>query len=146
LVAHAEVAADQPVAAELRLGGRLVLPVTEEHHRIRPPVGDAAHLPRGQLAAALVDDADGVPGNGGAGPARPYRRQRRSVADDEVALGLAVELVDGEPERAAAPLDQVLAQALASGGEAAQPHARIARSGRAQELQRGGWHEDVAHA
>ena len=54
LVADAEVAADQPVAAELRLRRRVVAPVFQEHHRIGPTVRDAPHFPCRQLAAHFL--------------------------------------------------------------------------------------------
>src|SRR5882672_9855459 len=145
VVPDAQIAADQPVAAELRLRGGLVAPVAQEHHRIRASVGQASQLARWKLAPLPVDDRHRVPWNGGPGPTRAHRREHGAVSDHQVALRLTVELVDGEAERAAPPLDQILAEALTTRGEAAETHARFYRSGRAQQLQRGRRHEDVAH-
>src|SRR2546428_557797 len=79
-----------------------------------PAEGDAAHLPRRQLAPFFIDDAHGVARDRRSRPARTHRGKRDAVSHHEIAFGLAVELVDGEAERAAAPLDQILAEALAA--------------------------------
>ena len=143
-VAGAQIAAHQPVAAELRRGRRLVAPVAQEHDGVGPPVRDAPQFARGQLLARLVDDAHGVAGDGGAHPPRADLRKGGAVPDHQVALGLAVELVDGEAEGAAAPFDQVFAQALAAARQGPQPHAGRRRTRSAQQLQGGGRHEHVA--
>src|SRR5438874_9706729 len=143
-VAQAEVAADQPVAAELGARSALVAPVLEEHHRVGSLVRDAPQLARGQLATLLVDDRHGVPWNGGAGPTGPYRWKLGAVSHHEVAFGLSVEFVDGQTQRAASPLDQLLAEALAARGEAPEANAGLAGAGGAQQLQRRRRHEDVA--
>src|SRR5581483_2961884 len=103
LVGDAEIATDQPVAAELRRSGGVVAPVAEEHHRIGSLVRDAAHLAGRKLAALAVDDRDRMSRDGGPGPAGPHRRKRGAVADHQVALGLSVELVDRQSEGGAAP-------------------------------------------
>src|SRR2546421_134616 len=144
LIAHAQVAADQPVSAELRLRRCVVAPVFEEHHRIGAVVGDAPHFSCWQLAAVFVDDRNSVSGDRRSRPSRTHRRQCAAVSHHQVAFRLAVELIDGQAERAAAPIDQVFAEALSARCEAAQTHARILGAGGAQQLQRRRRHEHVA--
>src|SRR5881227_1518819 len=77
-------------------------------------------------------------------PSRPHGWHRTAVPHDKIALGLAVELVDGEVERGAAPFDQVLAEAFTAARQRPQLDAGGAGSGSAQELERRWRHEDVA--
>jgi len=95
-----EIAGEQIVAGEF-LGGRgRVAPVFEEHDGIGAADGDVPVLARRQWPAAVVDDAHLVAGDGAAHRPRAQREERRVVADDEVALGLAVELVMATPNMA----------------------------------------------
>ena len=68
-------------------------------------------------------------------------------ADHQIALGLAVEFVDGEAERGTAPLVGLGAERLAAGADGAQLQVMAAarRRHRAQHAQRGRRDEGVAH-
>src|SRR2546423_1451212 len=85
LIAHAQVAADQPVSAELRLRRCVVAPVFEEHHRIGAVVGDAPHFSCWQLAAVFVDDRNSVSGDRRSRPSRTHRWQRAAVSHHRAA-------------------------------------------------------------
>ncbi|PHJ59673.1 hypothetical protein VF03_34290 [Nostoc linckia z2] len=146
LVAQALVAGHHPVADELvarRLGAT---PVFEEHHGVRPLDGDLAALARLAERAVVADDAHRVARHRLADGPRPRHADGGRGGEDEVAFGLAVELVDGEAEGGAAPVVGRRAQRLAARGEGAQhqpvPGARIVD--RAQHAQGRRRHEGVA--
>ena len=97
LVAGGAVAGDVPFATPGR-GRRLgILPVLEKHRRCGAAQREIAHLARRALAATVVDDAQLVPGERLAHRARTDR-QAGKVGGQELALGLAVAVLDHDAE------------------------------------------------
>jgi hypothetical protein len=98
-------------------GGVRIAPVFEEHHRIRAADRDLALNARRQFVAVVVDDRDAVSGDRLAHGTGTHDSECRAGRQDEVALGLAVELVDRQAEIVAAPLERLAAERLAAGTE-----------------------------
>src|SRR5207245_1034228 len=87
--------------------GRLgIPPVFEKEHRIvLVPGGHLSSLTGRDFVAALVDAGHAVSGVRPADRPGLGRPQGMRISDDVVDLGLAEHLVDGNPERLAAPLE-----------------------------------------
>ena len=130
----------------LRRGGRIV-PVAQEHHRIRRPDGDVAELAGRQHAAVVADDLHLVAERRLADPAGRRVEQRRAGRHDHVAFGLAIELVQGQAEFAPSPFQQFLAERLAAARRRAQRErpARARRRHQPQHPQRGRRQEGAGH-
>ena len=133
LVDLGQVARVQPAVAHLRGRRRLVAPVAEEHDRV-------ALDPHRDLT---VDEPQLVPRIGTAHPARPLR-PGGAVADQQVRLGLAVELVQPHAEPLAAPRRGLLADRLAPARDRPQRHRHAVAAPHHPQRRRG--HEDVADA
>src|SRR2546425_2099293 len=119
-----QVSGQEPVTDVLlprRVG---VLPVTEEHHRIGPLDRDLAGRVRVSRFAEVVDDRYAVAGIALAHAPRLDRIERRGVADHVVALGLAVDLVDGHSEALPDPVQHLLSERLPPAHDRAQPEVR----------------------
>ena len=57
-----------------------VMPIAQEHHRIRPSDGDLPGITHWHRLAGLVNDIHGVAGNGTSHGTRPYRHQHGTIA------------------------------------------------------------------
>ncbi len=146
LVLATGVAGEQPVAGELLRRRARITPVAEEHDRIGPPDRDVPGFARGKRPPAIIDDRDLVSRDRATHRSRPHRHDIGAIADDEIAFGLAVELVDRHAECVAAPVEQLGAERLTAAADRAQAHAVIGRrTCLTHELERGRRQEDVAH-
>ena len=96
VIAHSEIAGDQPAIGVFVAGRLRVAPVFKHHHRIgtadRNMAGGSGRL----LVAVIVDDGGDMAGNGA-----PHRtgldwHDAGVGTDHEVALGLAEHFVDGQ--------------------------------------------------
>ena len=147
LVDDALVAGGHPVADELLARGLRPAPIFQEHHRVGPLHRDLPDLARLHRLAVAVDHRHHVPRHRLAHGARLEHAQLRAGAEHQIAFGLAVELVDGQPERRLAPFQRLEPERLAAGGHAAQLDVvaplRVRR--RAHHAQRGRRDEGVAH-
>ncbi len=81
---------------------------------------DFAYLPHRDLCARVIDDADAVSRIRASHRPRLGRPERAAIADDVVDLGLAEHLVDGHAEPILRPLEDRLADRLASAHDRAQ--------------------------
>ena len=104
-----------------------------------PPV-----VPFGDFVARLVQHAHVEARNGAAHRAGLDGKQFCVVADAEIALGLAENLVHVDAERRAHPVEQLGAERLAAGDDAAQVDAFAANARLPHQLQRGRREEHVA--
>ena len=102
-------------------------------------------LPGATAHAVVVDDGDVVARHRPAHRARPHRHQRRAVGDHEVALGLAVELVDRQPEASRDPSRAARRQGSRrrSRSSAGAGPSRRRRARPPDQLERGRRQEDV---
>src|SRR5262249_41294966 len=119
LVLDPEIAGREPVADEFLARRLRLAPVFEEKDRVGAPRRDHPGLASWLDPPALADPGDRVAGAGASHRARPPRHQRGAVADQEIGLGLAVELVDVEAERRPPPAENILAQRLAAAADRA---------------------------
>src|SRR5205085_7788379 len=78
-------------------------PVFQEHHGVRPPHGDLTQFARIRARAIGADHRDVMARYRLADRAWLRHADHRTRRQHQIAFGLAVELVDGEPERLAAP-------------------------------------------
>ena len=148
LVAIAAVAGQQPVAGKFGPRRLRIVPVLQEHHRVRPAHRDIAFHAVRQRVALVVDDADAVAGDGATHRPGAHLHDAGAVADHQVAFGLAIEFVDGQAEGLASPVQQLRAQRLAArpdGAQLAVARREGPRADLAHQLQGGGRHEGVAH-
>ena len=104
--------------------------------------------PGGADFALGVDNLDVVAGNRASHKTRTRGRQRGARRNHHVAFGLTIELVDGDAQRLAAPLQELGAERLAAAGDAAhfQLQRRVLHRRRAHKLDRGRRQKRVAHA
>ena len=106
--------------------------------------GDLPDDAGGDRRPVVVDDRDLVAGHGAAHRSGPDRHDPVAVGDDEVALGLAVELVDRRPQDVPAPVQELRAEGLAAAGHGPQAQVRAGPgAGAADHLERGRRQEDV---
>ena len=147
LVGDALVAGQHPVADELLRRRFRVLPVFEEHHRIRPAHRDLACLSRLQHPAAIVDDRDVVPRNRLADRPAAAHPDRCAGRQDEIAFRLAVEFVDRDAEFLARPVIGLAPERLAAGAD--RPDRQVEAAANVvrafQHAQRGRRDEGVAY-
>jgi hypothetical protein len=119
-ILYALVAGRHPVADEFfrrRLGPA---PIAQEHHRVGPAHGDLALFIRRADAAVGADDRNFMARHGLADAAGPADADGSAGGEHEIALGLAIGLVDGEPQRLTAPGQGLRAQRLTGGRDRAQ--------------------------
>ena len=146
VILHAEIAGEQEAVRIFLRSGLRVLPVFDHGHRIgHAHADDAARVPR-LLLALLIDNAHIESGRRFAHRARLDRKQMGIVGKDQIAFGLAVDLVHIDAEGGAHPLDQFGAKRLAPGEDAAQLHAVMPDVRLPHQLQCGGRQEHIAHA
>ena len=147
LVGDALVAGGHPVADELVARRRRLAPIFEEHHRVGPLHRDLANFADFQRLAIFADHRHPMARDRLADGAGLEHAELRAGAEHQIAFGLAVELVDEEPEGLLAPLQRLDAERLATGSDAAQfeivAAARARR--RAHHAQRGRRDESIAH-
>ena len=93
LILDALVASGHPVANKLLLGGFGVLPVFEEHDRIGPCDGDLAGFALFHTPSLVIDHGDGVTRNRQADRSAAADPDSSARRQDQIAFGLAVELV-----------------------------------------------------
>ena len=141
-----QIAGHQPVADELVARRLRLVPVAQEHDRVRPVDGDRPDGTGRHHIAPLIDHLDPVAGNRPPHRAGAEAQMSCCIADDEVAFGLAVELVDRDAEHRPAPLQQLSPQRLAAAGDRAEIQPLPRNAGPAHQLERGRRQEDVAHA
>ena len=120
LVAHRPVAGEVPAVPEDRVGLLGRVPVAGEQRGRSPDQREVALDAVRTDVTRLVDHGDVVPGRGQAHRARPDRRAGR-VGDEQRVLGLAVAVVDGQPERVLEARDHLRVQRLAGRDRVAEP-------------------------
>src|SRR5581483_589098 len=89
-------------------------PVLEKHDRVGPLHGDLPDLAGLENFSAAADHRNRVTGHWLAHRAGLERADLRARADHQVALGLPVELINGEIESFAAPFQRLDAERLAA--------------------------------
>ena len=104
-IAVSGVTGDQPVADVFFTRGLCVVPIAQEGDGVWVANGDGAGFAVGQKISGGVDNSDVVSGYGATH--RPWAdvHDRGAIADDEVAFGLAVKLIDVEPEGFLSPIE-----------------------------------------
>ena len=120
VILQRDVAGQQPTASKSRRCRRRIIPVAEKHDRVRPLNRDDAGLAGRQHLARPRHNRDPVSRDRPAHRAWPHRVKRTTVADQQIGLGLAVELVDPDPERLIRPGEDILAERLAATRHRAQ--------------------------
>ena len=145
-VHDALIARGHPVTDEFFSSRIGAVPISEKHHRIGTFDSNLAEFTGGSDGAVGVDDRNVVAGDGFADGACAADADGGAGGDDEIALGLAVGLVDAEAKFGLAPGEGFSAEGFTRGGDGAEreikPAARV-RDG-AHHAERGGRQEDVA--
>ena len=109
-----------PVADEFIARGAGLIPIAEEHDRVRPPDGDLAELARIGHGTVGTDDRHRMARHRPPDRAGARHADRRAGGEDQIAFGLPVELVDGETERRLSPFECLGAERFAAGAYGAQ--------------------------
>ena len=147
-ILRALVASRHPVADELGLRRLGLAPIVQEHHRVGPLHRDLPLLLRLADAAVGPDHRDLMARHRLADEARLDHANRGAGGEHEIALGLAVEFVDGEAERLAPPGERLGSERFSAGRHRAQlevvASARVLD--RPQHAQRRRRDEAIAHA
>src|SRR5262249_51640152 len=119
VVAAGAIAGQIPLAAPARGRSGRIFPVLEEERRRLPAQRQVADLAGRKLGAVLSDDAQVVPREGlPHGPRSD--RERRQIAGQDDALGLAVAVVDEPTEGVVPGVDHLRIERLAGGGAMAE--------------------------
>ena len=98
------------------------MPVSQEHHRIRPSEGHLPDIPHWHRLASLVNDIDDVAGNGASHGTGPHRHQHGTIAQDEIHLRLAIAFMRRNTEFLARPADDFFADRLTTRKNRPQAH------------------------
>src|SRR5215204_5216354 len=93
------ISGDHPIADELIARSLRLVPVLQEHHRIRPMHRYLSQHPHCAGLALIIHNSDVMPGHGPAHDARLVRHDSRARRDDHIAFGLTVKLIDGQTKR-----------------------------------------------
>src|SRR6516165_7208753 len=115
-----DIAGQAPTAGEFCTSRLQIDPIAKKHHRNGALHPDDPAFSGREWSAIRRHDLDTVAGGCPTHRSRAHRKQQRAVANEQIGLGLPVELVDLDPEGLAAPAEDVLAERFAAARDRAE--------------------------